>query len=87
MKKIFIPESKEDEINIYDIHPDFKGIILVYKDNYCRGYIVYNDDADAWCLFNSINIPNTVMDSDELIDIIRYYPEYEYRIIELTGKF
>lgn len=53
MKDLIIPNEVENAINLSDINPDFKGLIIAYKDTEVTGYINWFDDYWSYC--DSIN--------------------------------
>ena len=48
-------KENQDFLNLEQINSDFRGIILVFSDDYPVGYITYNYDSEEWEFADSIS--------------------------------
>lgn len=91
MKDLVIPVKNINSINISEITPEFKGIIIAYTNNVPRGYITNN--CDDWCAYKNID-EGDVWEKEEhrlymeenLLDLCRDLMEQEnitnFKVIE-----
>lgn len=57
-------KENQDFLNLEQINSDFRGIILVFSDDYPVGYITYNYDSEEWVFADSIDNSCYYSDSD-----------------------
>ena len=63
MKDLIISQKNNNVYNIWDIDPDFLGLIICFKDNKEVGFIVYDDTYEGKWRY--------------CIDISGYNPEFD----------
>ena len=80
LKNVIIPASVENSVNISDITDDFRGIILVFSKDTPIGCILYLDYS--WRIWNSICDSHISEKYDHLIELVKDYPNYTYKVIE-----
>lgn len=68
MKDLIIPNEVENAINLSDINPDFKGLIIAYKGTEATGYIIWYDTYWSYC--DSINYEDTTQTYSTLKECI-----------------
>lgn len=51
-----LPTKKEDSIDLSEITSNYKGILIVFINNVCVGFIIYDTYDDAWKLYNNISL-------------------------------
>lgn len=88
MKNLSIPISDDNNVAITDINVYFHGIIIVYNSNNIPvGFITSTEDPDVGWLFNStICIDDGNCWEDNLVDLIKRFSEYNFKVIEFTEQ-
>lgn len=64
MKDLIIPGPSKDKVDLSQINPEFKGIIIAYKGNKVVGYIQYSNGY--WHMFTEIDV-ESYRDYDEIL--------------------
>lgn len=62
MKDLIIPVPSENQVDVSQINPDFKGIIIAYKGDKAVGYIQYCNGS--WYIMTDIDMDGN-MDYDD----------------------
>ena len=72
-----LPTKKEDSIDLSEITPEYKGVLILFIKDKCAGFIIYDAYADTWNIYNDISLSN----ADNTITI-----KYNYRtLVEMVN--
>ena len=81
-------KENQDFLNLEQINSDFRGIILVFSDDYPVGYITYNYDSEEWEFADSISIDSSYYYSDpDLTDTIDWIRRSMSNVVIKATKF
>lgn len=91
MKKLIIPVPSENTINLVEITKEFDGLIVCKIQDNITGFIIWNDDDEAWSYIEYIDSYKNSSGYDELISLVKYlikkYPNMEFFTTEVyNGK-
>ena len=67
-----LPTKKEDSIDLSEITPEYKGVLILFIKDKCAGFIIYDTYDDTWKIYNDISLSN----ADNTITI-----NYDYRTL------
>ena len=70
LKKITLPTTSTDSIDLAAINDYTKGIIIAYKDISCVGFVYF--DSEYWYYSDTIDIQNTNVNDDTLMVLLSY---------------
>lgn len=72
-----LPTKKEDSIDLSEITPEYKGVLILFIKDKCAGFIIYDAYADTWNIYNDVSLSN----ADNTITI-----KYDYRtLVEMVN--
>ena len=81
-------KENQDFLNLEQINSDFRGIILVFSDDYPVGYITYNCDSEDWEFADSISIDSSYYYSDpDLINTVDWIRRSMNNVVIKAIKF
>lgn len=68
MKDLILPTKSKNSINLSEINPDFKGLIIGYYNNKPKGFFSFNQ---YWFFSNNVNSEsNSIKFGDTLYEVI-----------------
>lgn len=67
-----LPIKKEDSIDLSEITPEYKGVLILFIKDKCTGFIIYDVYDDKWKFYNEVSLNN----ADNIIAI-----NYAYRTL------
>ena len=67
-----LPTKKEDSIDLSEIIPEYKGVLILFIKDKCAGFIIYDVYDDTWKIYNDVSLSN----ADNTITI-----NYDYHIL------
>ena len=72
-----LPTKKEDSIDLSEITPEYKGVLILFIKDRCAGFIIYDVYDDTWKIYNNTSLSNI----DSIITI-----NYDYHtLVEMVN--
>lgn len=72
-----LPTKKEDSIDLSEITPEYKGVLILFIKDRCAGFIIYDIYDDTWKIYNNTSLSNV----DSIITI-----NYDYHtLVEMVN--
>ena len=72
-----LPTKKEDSIDLSEITPEYKGVLILFITDKCAGFIIYDVYDDTWKIYNNTSLSNI----DSIITI-----NYDYHtLVEMVN--
>lgn len=72
-----LPTKKEDSIDLSEITPEYKGVLILFIKDKCAGFIIYDVYDDTWKIYNNTSLSNI----DSIITI-----NYDYHtLVEMVN--
>ena len=71
-----LPTKKEDSIDLSEITPEYKGVLILFIKDKCAGFIIYDVYDDTCKIYNNISLINeysiipTDYNCNSLIEIV-----------------
>lgn len=53
-----LPTKKEDSIDLSEIIPEYKGVLILFIKDKCAGFIIYDVYDDTWKIYNDVSLSN-----------------------------
>lgn len=70
MKKINLPTTSTDSVDLASVNTDIKGVIIAYKGTSSVGFIYF--DAEYWYYADAIDIQEGNVNDCTLLGVINY---------------
>lgn len=70
MKRINLPTTSTDSVDLAAINDCTKGIVLAYKDISCVGFVYF--DSEYWYYSDTIDIQDTNVNDSTLMGLLSY---------------